>query len=77
MESLLKDLDAVIDLSRSETEQIVSAFKHFVDRNFHVDQQALDTIFKIPSGLVLNQQEDEDDMHAHYGEMIYNYAAAN
>jgi hypothetical protein len=75
MEKLLQDLDAIVDLSQSETEQIIQAFKQFVDRNFHADSKALDHVFKTPGKLVLNQQEDEDNLHAHYGEFIYSYAS--
>lgn len=75
MEKLLQDLDAIIDLSHSETEQIIQAFKQFVDRNFHADAKALEHIFKVPGKVVLNQQEDEDNLHAHYGEFIYSYAS--
>ena len=73
MEKLLLDLDAIIDLSQTETEQIIQAFKQFVDRNFHAD--ALDYVFKTTGNIVLNQQEDEDNLHAHYGEFIYSYAS--
>jgi len=75
MEKLLLDLDAIIDLSQTETEQIIQAFKQFVDRNFHADANALDQVFKTSGKVVLNQQEDEDNLHAHYGEFIYSYAS--
>jgi hypothetical protein len=75
MEKLLQELDSIVDLSHSETEQIIHAFKQFVDRNFSADPKALDYVFKTRGKFVLNQQEDEDNLHAHYGEFIYSYAS--
>lgn len=71
---LLKDLDAIIDLSRSETIQIIQAFKRHIEHHFQVDKDVLNKVFEIPAGMVLNQQEDEDDMHTLLGEQIYSYA---
>lgn len=75
MEKLLQDLESIIDLSHSETEQIINVFKQFVDRNFNADPKALNHVFNMHGKVVLNQQEDEDNLHAHYGEFIYSYAS--
>lgn len=74
MEKLLQDLDAIVDLSQSETKQIVTVFKNFVESNFHVDTAALNRVFEMQESVVLNQQEDEDNLHAQYGSFMYSYA---
>ena len=66
MQKLLQDIDAIVDLSAIETQQLLDAFKQFIDRNFHADPEVLQQVFTIPPHLLLNQQEDEDDVHAHF-----------
>ncbi|MBX9783171.1 MAG: hypothetical protein K2X48_07750 [Chitinophagaceae bacterium] len=76
MEKFLQELDSIIDLSNKETEKIAEAFKQFIDRNFHVDAAALNKVFSPEQPpVVFNQQEDEDNLHAHYGEFIYSQAS--
>ena len=64
MEKLLQDIEAVVDLSKHETELLIEAFKQFIDRNFQVDPLFLEQVFTLRGGVVLNQQEDEDNLHA-------------
>ena len=64
MEKLLQDIEAVVDLSNHETESLIEAFKQFIDRNFQVDPLVLEQVFTLRPGVVLNQQEDEDNLHA-------------
>lgn len=75
MEKLLQELDSIVDLSNRETEQIIEAFKNFIDRNFHVDHTVLNKVFSFPQSVLLNQQEDEDNLHAHFGEFLYSQAS--
>jgi hypothetical protein len=64
MEKLLQDIEAVVDLSNYETEKLIETFKQFIDRNFQVDPLVLQQVFTYRPGVVLNQQEDEDNLHA-------------
>jgi hypothetical protein len=64
MQQLLKDIEQVVDFSPTESEQLINAFKDFLNRKFHVDQHMMKNIFTIPANHFLNQQEDEDNYHS-------------
>lgn len=65
------DLESIVDLSNDETERILHAFKQFISRRFYVDKATLEKAFQTEAAFVLNQQEDEDDVHAHLGELCF------
>lgn len=64
MQQLLKDIEQVVDFSPTESEQLIKAFKDFLDRKFHVEPEMMKTIFSVPANQFLNQQEDEDNHHS-------------
>ena len=71
MEKLLQDLDAIVDLSEDEAVQMIEVFKEFIHRRFHIETEELDRVFNTETFVVMNRQEDEDDVHAHLGELMY------
>ncbi|MBS4066041.1 MAG: hypothetical protein KGZ74_15885 [Chitinophagaceae bacterium] len=71
MEKLLQDLDAIVDLSEDEAVQMIEVFKEFIHRRFHIETDELDRVFNTETFVVMNRQEDEDDVHAHLGELMY------
>jgi hypothetical protein len=71
MEKLLQDLDAIVDISEVEAGQIIEVLKDFIQRRFHVEPEELDRAFNFDATVDLNRQEDEDDVHAHLGELMY------
>lgn len=71
MQQLLLEIEQVVDLSTSETKQIIEAFKKFVDSHFDVDPVVLQQTFSYSAGHLLNQQEDEDNSHAELEELLY------
>jgi hypothetical protein len=71
MEKLLQELDAIVDLSEAEAVQIIEVFKEFIHRRFHIETDELDRVFNRETFVVMNRQEDEDDVHAHLGELMY------
>lgn len=71
MQQLLRDIEQVVDLSASETKDLIEVFKWFTDRHFDIDPVALQQTFSYSPGLLLNQQEDEDNSHAKLEELLY------
>lgn len=71
MQQLLRDIEQVVDLSASETKDLIEVFKHFVDRHFDIDPLALQQTFSYSAGHLLNQQEDEDNSHAQLEELLH------
>lgn len=71
MQQLLRDIEQVVDLSASETKDLIDVFKHFVDRHFDIDPLALQQTFSYSAGHLLNQQEDEDNSHAQLEELLH------
>jgi hypothetical protein len=64
MQQLLLDMEAIADLSLSETNGLMEAFKSFVHRNIPMHPNRLEEIFNFPATHYLSQQEDEDNLHA-------------
>lgn len=71
MQQLLRDIEQIVDLSPSETREIIDVFKQFVDRHFDIDPVALQQTFSYSAGHLLNQQEDEDNAHAKLNDLQY------
>jgi hypothetical protein len=71
MDKLLQELDAIVDLSEREATQIVQVLKEFIQKRFHISADELNRVFDFDSSPVMNRQEDEDDVHAHLGELMY------
>jgi hypothetical protein len=71
MDKLLQELDAIVDLSEKEATQILQVLKEFIQRRFHVGADELNRVFDVHAAPVMNWQEDEDDVHAHLGELMY------
>lgn len=70
MQQLLREIEQVVDLSASETKDLIDVFKHFVDRHFDIDPALLQQTFSYSAGHLLNQQEDEDNSHAELEELL-------
>lgn len=70
MQQLLKDIDEILDISTSESEQLINVFKEFLDRNFNVDPLVMRSVFRFPANHFLNQQEDEDNYHTRLTEEV-------
>jgi hypothetical protein len=64
MQQLLTDLEHVIDLSPAETRLILQSFKQFLDRHLDISPELMNSMFTHPVYHLLNQQEDEDNLHA-------------
>ncbi|HLP38569.1 hypothetical protein [Lacibacter sp.] len=71
MQTLLHDIEQVVDLSPSETKDLIQAFKLFTDRHFDIDPVVLQQTFSFSSSRMLNQQEDEDNTHSQLEELLY------
>jgi hypothetical protein len=71
MQQLLKEMNEVIDLSASETDQLIDIFRDFLERNLETEPNVLAAILKSPANQLLNQQEDEDDAHTQLTELFY------
>ncbi|TWI81216.1 hypothetical protein IQ13_2232 [Lacibacter cauensis] len=70
MQQLLRDIEQVVDLSTSETKELIEAFKRFTDRHFDIDPVVLQQTFSYSAAHLLNQQEDEDNSHAELEELL-------
>jgi len=64
MQTLLRDIEQVVDLSASETKDLIQVFKDFADRHFDIDPVVLQETFSFSPYRMLNQQEDEDNTHS-------------
>lgn len=71
MHQLIKEMNEIIDLSASETEQLLSVFRDFLERNLEIEPNVLAAILKSPANQLLNQQEDEDNAHTQLTELFY------
>lgn len=71
MQQLLRDIEQVVDLSASETKDLIEVFKRFTDRHFDIDPLVLQQTFSHSAAHLLNQQEDEDNSHAELEELLY------
>ena len=70
MQQLLKEMNEVIDLTASETDQLIYVFRDFLERNFAIEPDVLDAVLKSPANHLLNQQEDEDNAHTQLTELF-------
>jgi hypothetical protein len=64
MQQLLSDIDEIVDLSPSEKLDLMSSFRHFIERNLMVSSKKLDEVFSVLPSHLLSQQEDEDNAHS-------------
>ncbi len=71
MQQLLREIEQVVDLSASETKDLIEVFKRFTDRHFDIDPVVLQQTFSYSAAHLLNQQEDEDNSHAELEELLY------
>lgn len=71
MQQLMRDIEEVVDLSASETKELIEVFKRFVERHFDIDPVVLHQTFTYPANRFLNQQEDEDNYHAEMDDLVY------
>ena len=71
MQQLMRDIEQVVDLSASETKELIEVFKLFVERHFDIDPVVLQQTFTYPANHLLNQQEDEDNYHAEMDDLVH------
>lgn len=64
MLQLMEDIDGIIELSAHEREMLMHLIKDFVVQNFHPSHEELHKVFDFPTCSLLNQQEDEDNVHS-------------
>ena len=70
MNKLLLEIESIVDLSNDETERIIQAFKQFIHRKFVINSGAMEDAFRCDERFLLNQQEDEDNIHSCLGKGI-------